>query len=40
MGYSHKQVRLKGSQLTNTAKSIQWKFINPNTKLEQIDWIP
>ena len=40
MGYSHKQIRLKGVQLTNTAKSVQWKFINPNTKLEQIDWIP
>ena len=40
MGYSHKQVRLKGSQLTNTAKAVQWKFINPNTNLDQIEWIP
>lgn len=40
MGYSHKQVRLKGNQLSNTAKSVQWEFVNPNTALKQVEWIP
>ena len=34
------QVRLKGTQLSNSAKAIQWEFISPHTKLKQVEWIP
>lgn len=39
MGYSHKQIKLAGNQISNTPKAIQWEFINPNTKIKQIDWL-